>query len=332
MNIHSMQDRTQHQLTMMQLQLTAQISATLSHDALRSLLGIGGMATVTNLWKKRASTMPVVTPVQIEAFLDPLFAYFNDNFAIMKQTLTGATMLAVMTRLWKEVLMTIENLLVPPVSEKPSAQRPLGRKEVDIVFHWLEMLFHFFNAKDEESGEQLGVPAEVLKSPKWSELASLNYFYFEDTGSLVRESERMAAATAQRAQQALMEQNSPVSPSPGMGGGMPRLLGAGMGSAGAFASMGTIKRGKSVMMSRNLGTMRKAKEMKRRDAQADPSDDMILRILRMRPEATHYLKERHRQKERQAATAAAALIVKNSVSQGWGGGGGQAGRNILPRR
>lgn len=300
------------------------------------LLGTGGIgASVTSLWKKRTSTMPVATPDQIENALTQLFAYFDENFAIMKQTLTEATMISVMTRLWKEVLMVIENLLVPPLSEKPSAHRPLTRKELDVVYRWLEMLFAFFNARDEESGEQLGVPAEVLKSPKWHELASLNFFYFEDTNSLIRESERMAAATAQRAQQALLsdQQQSRLSAPASLG----QSLGASLGGAGAFASMGTIRRGKSVMMSRNLGTMRKAKEAKRRDAQADPSDDMILRILRMRPEAAGYLKDRHRQKERQAATSAAALIVKNSVTQGWnaGGpafGGAQFGRNSLPRR
>lgn len=262
----------------------------------------------------------------------PLFTYFDENFAIMKQTLTDATMIAVMTRLWKEVLMTIENLLVPPVSDKPSMQKALGRKELDIVYHWLELLFGFFNAKEEHSGEQLGVPAEVLKSPKWHELASLNFFYFEDTSSLIRESERMASATAQRAHQALQQNQQMARHS------APPGFGAALGGAGAFASMGTIRRGKSIMMSRNLGTMRKAKEAKRRETQADPSDDMILRILRMRPEAAPYLRERHRQKERQAATAAAALIVKNSVTLNWNTGLGanaaanHFGKINLPRR
>ncbi|KAI7187830.1 hypothetical protein KC316_g6639 [Hortaea werneckii] len=67
------------------------------------------------------------------------------------------------------------------------------------------------------------------------------------------------------------------------------------------------------MMSRNLGTMRKAKEEKRKEAQADPNDDMILRILRMRPEAERYLKDRSRQKERLAAAAAAEAIVRQSL-------------------
>ncbi|KAF5134187.1 putative protein C11E3.02c [Metarhizium anisopliae] len=312
--------------------LTQQINDTLSLETLRNLLGIGGIgASMTSLWKKRASTAAAVTPSQIEGALARLFTYFDENFAIMKQTLTDATMIAVMTRLWKEVLMTIENLLVPPMSDKPSAKKPLSRRELDVVYYWLEMLFNFFNARDEQSGEQLGVPAEVLKSPKWHELASLNFFYFEDSGNLIRESERMASATAQRAQQALLQQTPQQNRM-----SAPASFGASFGGAGAFASMGTIRRGKSIMMNRNLGTMRKAKEAKRREAQADPSDDMILRILRMRPEAAKYLKERHRQRERQAATVAAALIVRNSVSQGWQTGGafgaGQFGRSNLPRR
>ena len=96
--------------------------------------------------------------------------------------------------------------------------------------------------------------------------------------------------------------------------------------------MGTIRRGKSIMMSRNLGTMRRAKEEKRKEAQADPSDDMILRILRMRPEAAGYLKERHRQKERMTAAAAAHMIVSNSVAMSASGGGGAFGRGGVPRR
>jgi hypothetical protein len=304
------------------------------------------------MWKKKGTVPQQLTQEEIELGVHSLFSYFDENFAIMKQTLTDATMLAVMTRLWKEVLMAIENLLVPPLSEKPSLQKPLTQKELDVVYKWLELLFEFFNAK--EDGEVLGVPADILKSPKYHELASLNFFYFDSTDNLIRTSERMAAATAQRAQQQQM-QGGPASLSSGNRMSAPPTFG-GMGaaaSAGAFASMGTIRRGKSIMMSRNLGTMRRAKEEKRREAQADPSDDMILRILRMRPEAAGYLRDRHRQKERMAAAQAAAVIVRQSVYAGFGGvggggvgafqppfggagaqgfGAGQFGKNNLPRR
>lgn len=313
--------------------LTTHINASLSHEALRSLLSRGIAASMASLWKKRQSTVPAVTSMDIENALQPLFTYFNENFAIMKQTLTDATMVAVMTRLWKEVLMAIENLLVPPLSEKPSNQKPLTQSEMDVVYRWLELLFDFFNARDHETGEVLGVPADVLKSPKWHELASLNFFYFETTENLIRTSERMAAANAQRAQQQAAQQLPSANPSFANRLSAPPTFGP---TFAAFGSLGTIRRGKSIMMSRNLGTMRKAKEEKRKEAQADPSDDMILRILRMRPEAANYLRERHRQKERMAAAQAAAMIVRQSVSQGFGGGpafgGAMYGRNNLPRR
>ncbi|ORY65920.1 uncharacterized protein BCR38DRAFT_456596 [Pseudomassariella vexata] len=305
--------------------LTSHINASLSQEALRSLLGRGILQSAQILWK-RQSKVPALTDVEIENALHSLFAYFNDNFAIMKQTLTEATMQAVMTRLWKEVLMAIESLVVPPLSDKPSSQKPLTERELEVVYKWLGMLFDFFNARDED-GEVLGVPAEVLKSPKYHELASLNFFYFESTEQLIHTSERMAAATAQRAQQAMTTQLSSGQnrlSAPASFGGF-----SGAAAGPSFASMGTIRRGKSIMMSRNLGTMRRAKEEKRKEAQADPNDDMILRILRMRSDAADYLKFRHRQKERQAAHAAAAMIVKQSASQGWNGGVGRGG---VPRR
>ncbi|KAI1504380.1 hypothetical protein F5X99DRAFT_38084 [Biscogniauxia marginata] len=306
--------------------LSRHINASLSHEALKNLLG-RNLTSQVNSFFKRSSTLPAITDDEVENALQSLFAYFNENFATMKETLTDATMVAVMTRLWKEVLMAIETIVVPPLSEKPSSQRPLSQRELDVVFKWLKLLYAFFNAQDDD-GEVLGVPAEVLRSPKYHELNTLNFFYFESTDNLIRTSERIAAATAQRQQQLLQGHmnNNRLS--------APASLGAPLGGAGAgpaFASMGTIRRGKSIMMSRNLGTMRRAKEEKRKEAQADPNDDMILRILRMRPEAAGYLKERHRQKERMAAHAAATMIVKQSVSQGWNTGAA-FGRGGVPRR
>ena len=256
---------------------------------------------------------PTLTSLDIENALKPLFTYFDENFAIMKQTLTDTSMVMVMTRLWKEVLLALESLLVPPLSDKPSSQKPLTQQEMDIVFNWLELLFDFFHARDEETGEAMGVPADVLKSPKYSELASLNFFYLDTTDNLIRTSERMATATAQRAQAQRNRLSAPAS------------LGASFGGLMGSTSM---RRTKSIMLSRNLGTMKKAKEEKRKEAQADPSDDMILRILRMRPEAASYLRDRSRQRERLAAAAAAEMIVRQSLAAG----GPRFGANNLPRR
>ena len=248
--------------------------------------------------------------------LKPLFVYFDDNFAIMNQTLTSTAMVMVMTRLWKEVLVTVEALLVPPLSDKPSQQRQLNQQEVDIVFKWLQYLFDFFHAVDEETGEANGVPLDVLRSPKYFDITTLNFFYFETTENLIRTSERMASATAARQQTQRNRLSAPAVLSPPAFGGAAGLVG-----------LASTKRSKSIMLSRNLGTMRKAKEEKWKEAQADPNDDMILRILRMRPEAERYLKDRSRQKERLAAAAAAENIVRQSLAAG---GGRMMGS--LPRR
>lgn len=248
--------------------------------------------------------------------MKPLFTYFDDNFAIMNQTLTSAAMVMVMTRLWKEVLATIEALLVPPLSDKPSQQRQLNQQELDTVFKWLQYLFDFFHAVDEETGEANGVPLDVLRSPKYFDVTTLNFFYTETTEGLIRTSERMASATAARQQTQRNRLSAPAMLSAPAFGGAAGLLG-----------MPSARRSKSIMHSRNLGTMRKAKEEKWKEAQADPNDDMILRILRMRPEAERYLRDRSRQKDRLAAAAAAEMIVKQSLMAG---GGRMMGN--LPRR
>lgn len=255
------------------------------------------------------STMP--TQEEIELALDPLFTYFNDNFAIMDKTLTSEAMKMVMARLWKEVLVTIEGLLVPPLSDKPSHQRPLTQQEVDIVSKWLELLLVFFQVPDEVTGEANGVSLDILKSPKYHEIQTLNFFYFEPTDTLIRTSERMASATAAR-QQANKGRLSAVPAAGAAATGSSHLGGSGM--------LGVpVKRAKSVMFVRNLGTLRKVKAEKWREAQAEPNDDMILRILRMRPEAAGYLRDRSRQKERLAAAAAADAIVKQSLMASSGG-------------
>ncbi|PGH31221.1 hypothetical protein GX50_06006 [[Emmonsia] crescens] len=302
--------RTEREMTRKTTEkLSAYINHCLSRRALKALLSKGiTISTVSSYFNRtKAPTTSGPTPAEIEGALDPLFTYFDDNFSIMNQTLTEEAMRTVMARLWKEVLVTVESLLVPPLSDKPSSQRPLTQQEVDVVSRWLLLLLNFFNAVDEETGEANGVPLDILKSPKYHEIQSLFFFYFEPTDNLIRTSERMASTTAARQQtnrNRLSTPSSSLSPFSAIGGA------AGIPSA---------RRGKSIMLSRNLGTMRKAKEEKWREAQAEPNDDMILRILRMRPEAYAYIRDRSRQKERLATAAAADLIVKQSLMAGSGG-------------
>lgn len=266
------------------------------------------------------------TTTDVSNALKPLTDYFDDNFAIMKLTLTDSAMITVMTRLWKEVLSTLEALLVPPLSDKPSAQRPLTQSEVDIVYKWLSQLFDFFHAYDEDSKQPLGVPLDVLKSPKYHDLQNLAFFYPEPTDNLIRTSESMATASAHR--QAELRQSSSPTTNPRLSA--PPNLG---GPTAPLAPLPSTRKTKSILLSRNLGTIKQAKAAKRQQAQAEPNDDVILRILRMRPEAERYLRDRSRQRERLAAQLAAEDIVRQSlrgrgiwdVAGGQRGGGGKGG-------
>lgn len=84
------------------------------------------------------------------------------------------------SRLWKDILSTIEALIVPPLSDTPTEMKPLSDKEVDIVFKWLgvsgtltisdsaliscnlfQFLVNFFHAGGE------GVPLEDLRNAKY---------------------------------------------------------------------------------------------------------------------------------------------------------------------
>ncbi|KAF3907511.1 hypothetical protein AA313_de0201247 [Arthrobotrys entomopaga] len=281
----------------------------LSKQALKTMLSPGiSIASVSSYFSRtgfgsnRPQSMVKAGPTddEVAAALEALFTYFNENFEILDKTLTHDALISVMTKLWKEVLATIEALMVPPLSDKPSNQKPLSNQELDVVFKWLKLLFEFFNAPDEQ-GQATGVPADILKSPKYHDLQSLGFWYFETAENLIRTSERIAAQN--NARNAEKQKNLHL--------GQP-------GSGALMLGVPMAKRSKSVMMNRNLGTMRKAKEEKRKEAQAEASDDMILRILRMKPEASGYLRARSQQKERIAAQRAAEAIVAQSINAGAG--------------
>lgn len=57
---------------------------------------------------------------------------------------------------------------------------------MDVVYRWFEFLFNFFNVRDFEMGEVLGVLVDVFKLFKWYELVLFNFFYFDLMENLIR--------------------------------------------------------------------------------------------------------------------------------------------------
>ena len=105
-----------------------------------------------------------LTDVEVEDTISPLFDYFDANLRTLNTHLSDVTKTQLMTGVWKELLMTIEGLLIPPLSENPSDMEPLSDKEVDIVFKWLKVLNYLYS--DSCADTCLTVPAG-LSLCKW---------------------------------------------------------------------------------------------------------------------------------------------------------------------
>ena len=122
---------------------------------------------------------------------------------------------------------------------------------------------------------------DVLTSLKYNDILSVRFFYDETTENLIRESARIADAAYERQER----QSSRV-------------------------AQVSFSQPKSVLKYRSLGTIKLHKAKKRDAKQKDPNDDIILRILRMRPGSEIYLRDRFRQKNRLAATVAAEGVLR----------------------
>jgi hypothetical protein len=122
-----------------------------------------------------------LTDVEIERAIIPLFDYFDANLHILNTYLSETAKDMVMMRVWKEILVIIEGLLIPPLSKLSSDMKPLSDKEVDIVFKWLQFLRAYFYAEGE------GVSLEKLQNQKYRDVVSIRLYYDWHTDTLMEE-------------------------------------------------------------------------------------------------------------------------------------------------
>jgi hypothetical protein len=120
------------------------------------------------------------TDAEIETAIHPLFDYLDANNHTLASTLSADAMQSVMAKLWKQILMTVEALIVPPLSDKPSTMRALSDGELDIALKWLKFLRDFFYA-----GGEGGVPLSVLQNAKFNEILSVRIYYDWSTDDLM---------------------------------------------------------------------------------------------------------------------------------------------------
>ena len=214
------------------------------------------------------------TDVEIEQAIAGLFDYFEANLQTLNTYLGDSTKEIVMTRVWKEILATIEGLLIPPLSETPSDMKPLTDKEVDIVFKWLKVRVLFqmhegqtmtYFSSSYETFSTLAGRGFHLRTYRIRNTATSSQFGCTTTGTRTSLSccEADSWLTGRSDRDMLMEECVRA---------MQETL---------RASPSIKKRAKSVYSQRNLGTIKDRKREKKEEKEVG-GGETIMRILRMR--------------------------------------------------
>jgi hypothetical protein len=74
-----------------------------------------------------------------EDALIPIIDYLERNLKILNDNLSDTNMQLVVIRIWREILITLEGVLLPPLSEQLSDWKPLDDYEFHVVYKWLEV-------------------------------------------------------------------------------------------------------------------------------------------------------------------------------------------------
>jgi hypothetical protein len=76
---------------------------------------------------------------ECEAAITPLLDHLEHNLKTLNDNLTESNMQLIIIRVWKEILMTLEGILLPPLSEQLSELKPLDDIEFQVVYKWLDV-------------------------------------------------------------------------------------------------------------------------------------------------------------------------------------------------
>lgn len=118
--------------------------------------------------------------------LKPLAEYLDKNLEILCRSLSTPMAQEVIKRIWDEILVVLESLLLSPLyGQIEKDRRILNRRQLSVANWTLNILKDFFHA----DGEGMGIPHKVLESRKYTELISLLKYYETDLSRLKREYE-----------------------------------------------------------------------------------------------------------------------------------------------
>ncbi|CAO3590690.1 unnamed protein product [Absidia cylindrospora] len=120
---------------------------------------------------------------ECEDCIAPVLDYLERNLQILNDNLSETNMKMVLLKIWKDILLILEGVMLPPLSEHQSDMVPLDEHELHVVFKWLELLKILFNGG--EDGD--AVPLDKLENSSYHGLLAINAAYNRDTETLMEE-------------------------------------------------------------------------------------------------------------------------------------------------
>ncbi|CAO3610411.1 unnamed protein product [Mucor hiemalis] len=116
-----------------------------------------------------------------EDSIAPLLDYLEKNLKILNDNLSDTNMQLVILKIWREILITLEGVLLPPLSEQLSELKPLDDYEFHVVYKWLELLKVLFNGGEDSDA----VPLDKLENSQYYALLAINAAYNLETEKLI---------------------------------------------------------------------------------------------------------------------------------------------------
>ncbi|EPY50175.1 C2 domain-containing protein [Schizosaccharomyces cryophilus OY26] len=235
-----------------------------------SVTSLFNRATLTSFSKKEDQKKEdhELTDVEIESAINDLLDFFDVNFSVIARHLSKDVFITVMSYVWDEVMCTIEDLLLPPVSAKPIDRKPLSENQVNIVYSWLQFLKDYLHANGE------GVKLSVLETEHYLELLKIREYYDKPTDELLEECEKITSH--------LYHSSRLINKSPGNN---PEISSLAKLSNKEIYRSGTIKKYVPQVQQTTEGELER-------------NERIILRILRMRSNSKRFLLKHFQRKDK----------------------------------
>ncbi|KAJ1890976.1 hypothetical protein LPJ66_007183 [Kickxella alabastrina] len=130
---------------------------------------------------KTPETIRVTQESCCEALI-PLIDYLEDNLHTLFVYLYEDTANGVICRTWAEVLISIEDILLPPLHGSSKGQaKPLSETYLSNIYECLDFLKWYFGG----GADKDGIPIEMLEGRKYAELMMVQRMYFMTSKELM---------------------------------------------------------------------------------------------------------------------------------------------------